>query len=131
MNCLRWRMRFKLTLTQTRKRPFAARVKSGLQKPFAPSQPQSNNPARRYAMSVFEKQLRSMVSKELCGTAEEIGVLIERLTEALGLAIAVASRGDTEAADTLLTGAEGYLAESVAHHRKLAEFMATVKRRPQ
>ena len=76
----------------------------------------------------FETKLSAMVSKELCGTADEIGTLIERLANALGLAIAVASRGDSETADSLLTGAEGYLAEAVAEHRKLAEFMATVRR---
>ena len=82
-------------------------------------------------MSGFETKLSAMVSKELCGTADDIGALIERLTDALGLAIAVASRGDTETADKLLTGVEGYLAEAVAQHRKIAEFMAAVKRRPQ
>jgi hypothetical protein len=82
-------------------------------------------------VSGFETKLSAMVSKELCGTADDIGALIERLTDALGLAIAVASRGDTETADRLLTGAEGYLAEAVAQHRKIAEFMAAVKRRPQ
>lgn len=79
-------------------------------------------------MSDFETKLSAMVSKELRGTADDIGTLIERLANALGLAIAVASRGDRQTADKLLTGAEGYLAESVAQHRKLAEFMATVKR---
>jgi hypothetical protein len=82
-------------------------------------------------MGDFETKLGAMVSKELCGTADDIGALIERLTDALGLAIAVASRGDTETADKLLTGVEGYLAEAVAQHRKIAEFMAAVKRRPQ
>ena len=55
-----------------------------------------------------------MVAKELTGDAEQIGALIERLTDALGIAIAVASRGNAETADKLLTGAEGYLAEAIA-----------------
>jgi hypothetical protein len=75
-------------------------------------------------MDEFETKLGAMVAKELTGTAEDIGALIERLTDALGMAIAVASGGNAEAADKLLTGAEGYLAEAIAHHEKLARFMA-------
>lgn len=79
-------------------------------------------------MSDFETKLGAMVSKELTGDADQIGALIERLTDALGLAIAVASRGDAHTADTLLEGASGYLAEAVAQHEKLARFMAVARR---
>lgn len=75
----------------------------------------------------FETKLSSMVSKELCGDADAIGALIERLTDALALAIAVSSKGQVSAADTLMTGVEGYLAERVADHAKLAAFMATCR----
>ena len=75
----------------------------------------------------FQAKLSAMVSKELCGDAEQIGALIERLTDALGLAIAVASRGDGQAADTLFEGATAYLTEAIAHHEKLARFMAVVR----
>ena len=75
-------------------------------------------------MSDFESKLHAMVAKELTGDAEQIGALIERLTNSLGLAVAVSSRGDAKAADTLLTGIDGYLVEAVAQHSKLARFMA-------
>jgi hypothetical protein len=75
-------------------------------------------------VSEFETKLSAMVSKELCGDADAIGALIERLTNALGLAIAVASRGDGDTADTLFEGATAYLTEAIAHHEKLARFMA-------
>ena len=77
----------------------------------------------------FQTKLGAIVAKELTGDADQMGVLIERLTDALGLAIAVASRGDAETADTLLEGASGYLAEAIAHHEKLARFMAVMGRR--
>lgn len=79
-------------------------------------------------MSDFETKLGAMVSKELCGDAEQIGALIERLTDALGLAIAVASRGDGKIADTLFDGATAYLTEAIAHHEKLARFMVVARR---
>ncbi len=72
----------------------------------------------------FQNKLSALVSKELCGDAEAIAEVIERLTDALGLAVAVSCRGDIAKADELLTGVDGYLAESVAHHAKLAAFMA-------
>lgn len=76
----------------------------------------------------FEAKLHALVAGQLSGTPEEFGMLIERLADSLGLAIAVASRGNAETADKLLTGAEGYVAEAVAHHSKLARFMAEMKR---
>lgn len=75
-------------------------------------------------MSGFSEKLGAMVSKELCGDAEQIGALIERLTDALGLAIAVASRGDGQSSDALFEGATAYLSEAIVHHEKLARFMA-------
>ena len=72
----------------------------------------------------FQHKLSALVSKQLCGDADAIGTAIERLTDALGLAIAVACRGEVSHADELLTGAEGYLAECVANHARLAAFMA-------
>lgn len=80
-------------------------------------------------MSDFEAKLSAMVSKELCGDADAIGALIERLTDSLGLAIAVSCRGQVTQADNMLTGVEGYLAEAIARHAKLAQFMATCGRR--
>jgi hypothetical protein len=72
----------------------------------------------------FQSKLSALVSKELCGDAETIGALIERLTDALGLAIAVSCKGKVAHADDMLTGVDGYLVECVARHAKLAAFMA-------
>lgn len=72
----------------------------------------------------FQYKLSALVSKELTGDAEAIGMVIERLTDALGLAIAVSCRGNVSQADEMLTGVDGYLAECVAQHAKLAAFMA-------
>lgn len=75
----------------------------------------------------FQSKLSALVSAELCGDAETIGALIERLTDALGLAIAVSCRGDIKQADDMITGVEGYLAECIANHAKLASFMAVCR----
>lgn len=72
----------------------------------------------------FQHKLSALVSKELCGDADAKGTVIERLTDALGLAIAVCCRGNIAQADEMLTGVDGYLAEAVARHAKLAAFMA-------
>ena len=72
----------------------------------------------------FQHKLSALVSKELCGDADAIGTLIERLTDALGLAVAVSCGGNIAKADDILTGIDGYLAECVADHAKLAAFMA-------
>lgn len=76
----------------------------------------------------FDEKLGAMVAKELTGDADQIGALIERLTDALGLAIAVASRGDGRTADTLFEGATAYLTEAIAQHEKVARFMAVARR---
>jgi hypothetical protein len=76
----------------------------------------------------FQHKLSALVAKELCGPAETIGALIERLTDSLGLAIAVSCRGDIAQADEMLSGVDGYLAECVANHAKLAAFMAECRR---
>lgn len=75
----------------------------------------------------FQHKLSALVSKELCGDADAIGAMIERLTDALGLTIAVACRGNIAQADEMLTGVDGYLAEAVANHAKLAAFMAEAR----
>ena len=78
-------------------------------------------------MPDFQSNLSALVSKELAGDAEAIGMVIERLTDALGLAIAVSCRGNVSLADELLIGVDGYLAECIAQHAKLARFMAEAK----
>lgn len=75
----------------------------------------------------FQHKLSALVSKGLCGNHELKGAMIERLTDALGLTIAVACNGKPDAADEMLIGVDGYLVESVAQHSKLAAFMATTR----
>jgi hypothetical protein len=75
----------------------------------------------------FQTKLSAMVSKELCGDAEDIAAVIERLIDSLGLAIAVSCRGNIKLADDMLTGVDKYLIERVADHAKLAAFMAEVR----
>ena len=75
-------------------------------------------------MGGFPSKLSALVSKELSGDADAIAMVIERLTDALGLAVAVSCRGDVSQADDMLTGVDNYLVECVAQHAKLAAFMA-------
>ena len=72
----------------------------------------------------FEAKLSALVSKQLTGDADAIGLAIERLANALGLAVAVSCRGNVSLADDMLTGLDGYIAQCVADHAKLARFMA-------
>lgn len=78
----------------------------------------------------FQHKLSALVSKELCGDAEAIAAVIERLTDSLGLAVAVSCGGDIARADDMLTGVDGYLVECVASHAKLAAFMAQCRPQP-
>lgn len=75
----------------------------------------------------FQQTLSAIVSKELCGDADAIAEVIERLIDSLGLAIAVSCRGEISKADDMLTGVDAYLAECVANHAKLAAFMAVAR----
>lgn len=75
----------------------------------------------------FQHKLSALVSKQLCGDADAIGAAIERLTDSLGLAIAVSCQGEISRADTMLAGVDGYLAECVANHAKLAALMAACR----
>lgn len=72
----------------------------------------------------FQQKLSALVSKQIAGDADAIALAIERLTDALGLAIAVSCNGDISQADNMLTGVDGYLVERVSDHAKLAQFMA-------
>ena len=72
----------------------------------------------------FKHKLSPLVSMGLSGDADAIAAVIEGLTDALGLAVAVSCGGNIAEADDMLTGVDGYLAECVARHAKLAAFMA-------
>ena len=76
----------------------------------------------------FKTKLSALVAKELTGDAETIAMVIERLTDSLGLAIAVSCGGNISEADDMLTGVDGYLVECVANHAKLAAFMAVCRK---
>jgi hypothetical protein len=77
--------------------------------------------------SQFQSKLSALVAKQLTGDADAIAEAIERLTDSLGLAVAVSCGGDITRADDMMTGVDGYLAECVANHAKLAQFMALAK----
>jgi hypothetical protein len=79
----------------------------------------------------FQHKLSALVSKQLCGDADAVGTAIERLTDALGLAVAVSCGGDITRADDMLMGVDNYLAECVANHAKLAAFMAQCRPTPK
>ena len=76
----------------------------------------------------FQHKLSALVSSQLCGDADAIGTAIERLTDSLGLAIAVSCRGIIAEADDMMAGVDNYLAECVANHAKLAAFMAECRK---
>ena len=71
----------------------------------------------------FEGKLSALVSKQLTGDADAIALTIERLANALGLAVAVSCRGNVALGSDMLTAVEGYVAEAVVNHAKLAAFM--------
>lgn len=50
--------------------------------------------------------------------------MIGRLTHALGLSIAIATKGDAKFADMLLTGVEQQLVEVVSAHAPIGKLMA-------
>jgi hypothetical protein len=76
------------------------------------------------AATIGQRKLSALVSKQLSGDADAVATAIERLTDSLGLAIAVSCGGEISQADDMMTGVDGYLAECVANHAKLAQFMA-------
>ena len=55
--------------------------------------------------------------------------MVERLLNSLSFTIAIAAKGNPDVMQEMLTGAEGYLYEAAADHRKMGEFMATSPQR--
>ena len=49
--------------------------------------------------------------------------MMERLLNSLSFTIAIAATGNPEIMQEMLTGAEGYLYEAAADHRKIGDFM--------
>lgn len=70
----------------------------------------------------FERQLEQLVQDEIRRsvkgapqrTADRLAGMTADLSNALAFVIAFGVRGDTKAADTLLTGTQAHLAETVA-----------------
>lgn len=70
----------------------------------------------------FERDLEKLVQDEVrrsvrvtpARTAERLAEMMAELITAAGYCIAIGVRGDTKAADTLLTGSQNFLAEAVA-----------------
>jgi hypothetical protein len=55
--------------------------------------------------------------------AERMGAMIERLTDALALTIAVAARGNHDGMETFIQGIEAHLSVRALDHAKLVRFM--------
>lgn len=80
----------------------------------------------------FADNLSALCAMELAaahGDEDRIGEMIERLINSLSFTIAVAARGDVKAMDTMITGAESYLATAVAGHQKIGAFIEQAKQR--
>lgn len=76
----------------------------------------------------FAHELSVLCSRELpfARRDDERGAeMIERLAHDLGMAIAVIAGGRREAIDTLLAGAENYIAQSSAQHAALGRLLGT------
>lgn len=82
-------------------------------------------------LTPFSDRLSALVAQEATashGDAERFGVMIERLAAALGFTVAMAARGDGNAIDTMLTGAEGYAHEEAVSKAPFVRFMSELKR---
>lgn len=76
----------------------------------------------------FASKLASLVSMSAKdGDADHMGMMIERLAAALGFTIAIAARGDGDAIDTMIAGAEAYAHAEAVEKAPLARFMADMK----
>lgn len=80
----------------------------------------------------FADGLSALCAMELAaahGDEDRIGEMIERLINSVSFTIAVASRGDMKAMDTMIAGAESYLATAVTGHQKFGAFIEQAKRK--
>ena len=77
-------------------------------------------------MSHFPDDLADLVANEAAASRRDtarIVEMIERLAAALGLTIAIASRGDPKMVETLLAGAEAYAMEEAVGRSKLLRLL--------
>lgn len=77
-------------------------------------------------MTTFETDLAKLCSIELrlsLGNPERAGALVQSLVSTLALTIAVVSKGDSAAMNTMLEGASSFLFEETASRAKIGKFI--------
>lgn len=82
-------------------------------------------------MSNFSEKLATLTSREMAdanGDADRIGIVIERLSAALGFTIAIAARGNGPAIDNLLEGATSYAHREAVARAPFARIMSGSRR---
>lgn len=74
----------------------------------------------------FGEKLSALCARELPHARRDpdrIAAMVEALIGSLALAIAVATKGDAKAANTMLEGSQSYLYDRVAGHADIGKFM--------
>lgn len=77
-------------------------------------------------MSDFSEKLAMLCAGEMAlarRDPDRISNMIERLAAALGMTVAVATKGDPKGIDTLLTGAEAYAHAEAVKKAKIVRMM--------
>jgi len=78
----------------------------------------------------FIERVQAMAAKEAAaahGDADRLGAMVEGLARALGFTVAIACRGNAEAIDEMMTGAEAYAHAEAVEKAPFAAFMAMAK----
>lgn len=81
-------------------------------------------------MASFADQLATLCATELAKALKDPEVtadMIERLSAALGMTIAVAARGDPATIDRLMAGAEGYAHAEAVEKARVVNMMLGAK----
>lgn len=86
-------------------------------------------------MKAFYPELTSLISRELSeimksGDADRAGAMIEGLARGLGFAIAVVTKGNGQAIDRMISGAEAYAHSEAVSRSKFAAVFEQLKRTP-
>lgn len=78
----------------------------------------------------FGEKLGALVAKEAAGADPgKMAEILERLLHSAALTISLMSKGDAKAIDTLVAGAENYIAEEAAGLIPFGETMAVVSKK--
>lgn len=86
-------------------------------------------------MSDFHDKLALLLSREAADAgkaadrAERMGDMIEALARGLGFTVAIATNGNAEGIETMISAAERYALEEAADKAPLAQFMAVARGR--